>query len=80
MSRTHQFSQNLDLFYCCFETISPTLRFYIRLLISLTIARYEIILVWEVKCHNVSKHPSEPIKRILVAHQTESYSLFWMYM
>ena len=48
MHRTRQFSQNLDLFYCCFETISPALRFYIRLLISLTTARYEIILVWEV--------------------------------
>ena len=35
-------SQNLELFYCCIETISPTLRFYIRLLISLTNTRYEL--------------------------------------
>ena len=42
MGRVHQFSQNLDLFYSCFETISLLLRFYRRLFISQTFARHEI--------------------------------------
>ena len=85
MVRTHQFSQNVDLFYSCFETISPTLRFYIRLLISLTIARYEIILVWEVLTSQKNvitsqNIPQKLLNEFLLPTKQNIYSLSWMYV
>ena len=78
-------SQNLELFYCCIETISPTLRFYIRLLISLTIARYEIVLVWEVLTSQKNvitsqNIPQKLLNEFLLATKQNIYSLSWMYV
>ena len=80
MARTHQFSQDLDLFYSCFETISPTLRFYIRLLISCTYYRttrnsgkLNAITSKNIPQNFLIGRANEPIKRILIAHQTAGY-------
>ena len=43
MGRTREFSQNLGLFYSCFETIFLLLRSYIKLFNSFTIARHEFL-------------------------------------